>query len=108
MPIEDPYPDFGPDPLHGLTREQRLARAAEDRKARIVADLENLERDTPIRSAFHQYLKDNGWNIHHQGTPAPGAVYPSSHTQNLWLCFLAATLAERERLQYVRNSFPHE
>ena len=58
-------------------------------------DLQNLERDTPIREAFHAYLIDQGFAP--QTTPQPGYSYHGSHTQTLWECYLHVTLAERTK-----------
>ena len=64
-----------------------------DRLARIAADLANADRDAPIRQRFHAWLESEGFGP--QVTPKPGSTYPGAHTQTLWECYLAATLAER-------------
>lgn len=75
--------------------QHRLEREATHQQA-IAADLASAERDAPIRERFHAYLvKHEGFAL--QTTPAPGRYYPGAHAQMLWECWLAATLAERER-----------
>ena len=78
-------------PISTTTRtpEQRQA----DKLARIAADLANADRDTPIRARFNDWLEGAGFAP--QATPHPGTTYPGAHTQTLWECYLAATLAER-------------
>jgi hypothetical protein len=52
-----------------------------------------LERDTPFRQRFHDFLKSEGFKRHE--TPPLGSSYSGSHVDLLWTCYLAATLAER-------------
>ena len=95
--MEDDFDtDIGTD---GLTPAQRIAMATARHQERRERDIANLARDTPIREAFHQYLKDNGWGFQVRGTPKPGDTYKSSHLDMLWKCFLHATLTERTRNQ---------
>lgn len=68
---------------------QRLA----ERLVKIASDLANMDRDAPIRASFHAWLETQGFEP--QTTPKPGSTYPGAHTQTLWDCWLAATLAER-------------
>lgn len=65
------------------------------KKARIQYDLDNAAWLLPLRDAFHAYLLQAGYAP--QETPPPGQTYRGSHPQALWECWLAATLAERER-----------
>ena len=74
-------------------RAERQAARQQDRLARTAADLANAERDAPIRARFNDWLEGAGFAP--QATPQPGATYPGAHTQTLWECWLAATLAER-------------
>jgi hypothetical protein len=80
-----------------MTDREAFSNSVEARSAarqeRIRLDIQNQDRDAPIRKVFHAFLEDNGFAP--QTTPAPGYSYPGSHAQTLWECFLAATLAER-------------
>ena len=63
---------------------------------RTAEDIKNLERDTPIRVRFHNYLVEcEGYE--RLETPAPGRCYNGSTQQMLWECWLAATLADRAK-----------
>ena len=76
-----------------IRRAERTEQLRQQRQARIASDLANAERDAPIRARFHAWLLAEGFC--EQVTPKPGSVYLGSHTQALWECYLAATLAER-------------
>ena len=65
------------------------------KQRKIDYDKDNASWLLPLRHAFHAWLESQGYAP--QTTPAPGATYPGSHAQGLWECWLASTLAERER-----------
>jgi hypothetical protein len=73
---------LSPPQVRALLRQQRID----------LATL-TLERDTPIRQRFHDFLKTEGFKRHQ--TPPLGSSYSGSHVDLLWTCYLAATLAER-------------
>lgn len=77
------------------TRAARLAQLKEERSARRAHDIENLERDAPIREAFHAFAIAQGFR--EPEVPRPGDSYSGSHIDLLWHCFRHATLAERNR-----------
>jgi hypothetical protein len=71
------------------TKQDHIAR----RQAKAQYDIENADWLLPLRESFHTWLVLQGWAK--QETPAPGRSYPGSHTQDLWECWLAATLIEQ-------------
>lgn len=77
------------------TRAARLAQLQEERAARRANDIENLERDAPIRQAFHVFAVSQGFS--EPEVPRPGDSYKGSHIDLLWHCFRHATLVERNR-----------
>lgn len=64
---------------------------------RDLFDLANVIWLMSVREAFHTYLVQHEGYDHPPDLPKPGGVYPGSHAQTLWECWLAATLHERER-----------
>ena len=84
--------DFSPDSPEA--RAQR--KAAQDERVRMA--IANLGRDTPIREDFHTYLFTQDFHPRVRATPPPGQSYPSAFIENLWRCYLHATLTERARL----------
>ncbi|MBK6591270.1 MAG: hypothetical protein IPG23_00305 [Burkholderiales bacterium] len=68
--------------------------AVEERRRMAIA---NLGRDTPIREDFHTYLMTMGYHPRVKASPEPGRSYPSYHIEQLWRCYLHATLTERAR-----------
>jgi hypothetical protein len=71
-----------PPQARALLRQQRIDLAAS-----------TLERDTPIRQRFHDFLETEGFRRYE--TPPLGSSYNGSHVDLLWTCYLAATLTER-------------
>lgn len=78
---------------HSKPTKERRAIIRERREQRIQDALASLERDTPIREAFHAYTEKHGYG--RRETPPPGFSYNSSMIDALWHCWLTATLKER-------------
>lgn len=72
---------------------------------KLVSDLENEERDARIRLNFRAYMDFIGCNamMRAHPDPLPGAHWGSRHVQQLWECYLHATLLESGRKKAIES-----
>jgi hypothetical protein len=76
-----------------MTQEEEREFYRNERERKKAEDIENAERDAPIRIKFHAWLVKEGFKNFE--IPKTGNSYPGSHVQTMWEAFRDGALSER-------------